>query len=149
MKYGHKWHKWLREWQRGYIILHKKMKFSIKDFFSKGYQIRRILRNWSHLLKKPLMENFIFLCSIIHWSYSFKTTFKGFAEIYSRTSTEQCTFWWDFFLWLLDVRKSLDNYLVNVSNKKSYKIMRISISSASVMNFQHDLQKVAFSKNIV
>ena len=65
MKYGHKWHKWLREWQRGYIILHKKMKFSIKDFFSKGYQIRRILRNWSHLLKKPLMENFIFLCSII------------------------------------------------------------------------------------
>ena len=29
------------------------MKFSIKNFFRK-------LRIWSHLLKKPLMENFIF-----------------------------------------------------------------------------------------
>ena len=41
-------------------ILHKKMKFSIKDFFSKCHQIRRKLRIWSHLLKKPLMENVIF-----------------------------------------------------------------------------------------
>ena len=38
----------------------QKMKFSIKDFFSKCDQIRGILRNWSHLLKKSLMENFIF-----------------------------------------------------------------------------------------
>ena len=36
------------------------MKFSIKDFFSKCDQIRRKLRILSHLLKKPLMENFIF-----------------------------------------------------------------------------------------
>ena len=42
----------------------KKMKFSIKDFFSKCGKIRRKLRIWSHLLKKPLMENFIFLCSV-------------------------------------------------------------------------------------
>ena len=33
----------------------QKMKFSVKDFFRK-------LRIWSHLLKKSLMENFIFLC---------------------------------------------------------------------------------------
>ena len=39
------------------------MKFSIKDFFSKYYQIRRKLRIWSHLLKKSLMENFIF-CAV-------------------------------------------------------------------------------------
>ena len=38
----------------------QKMKFSIKDFFSKCDQIRRKLRIWSHLLKKSLMENFIF-----------------------------------------------------------------------------------------
>ena len=38
--------------------LHKKMKFSIKEFFSKCDQIRRKLRIWSHLLKKSLMENF-------------------------------------------------------------------------------------------
>ena len=36
------------------------MNFSIKDFFSKCEQIRRFLRIWSHLLKKFLMENFIF-----------------------------------------------------------------------------------------
>ena len=36
------------------------MKFSIKDFFSKSDQIRSFLRIWSHLLKKSLMENFIF-----------------------------------------------------------------------------------------
>ena len=31
-----------------------------KDFFSQCDQIRRKLRIWSHLLKKSLMENFIF-----------------------------------------------------------------------------------------
>ena len=38
----------------------QKMKFSIKDFFSKCHQIHRKLRIWSHLLKKSLMENFNF-----------------------------------------------------------------------------------------
>ena len=38
----------------------QKMKFSIKDFFRKFDQLRRKLRNWSHLLWKSLMENFIF-----------------------------------------------------------------------------------------
>ena len=38
-----------------------KMKFFVKDFFSKYDQIRSFLRIWSHLLEKnPLMENFIF-----------------------------------------------------------------------------------------
>ena len=41
-----------------------KLKFSIKDLFSKYDQIRRKLRIWSHLLKKSLIENFIFLCNI-------------------------------------------------------------------------------------
>ena len=35
-------------------------KFSIKDFFSKCDQIRRKLQISSHLLKKLLVENFIF-----------------------------------------------------------------------------------------
>ena len=35
------------------------MKFSIKDFFSKCDQ----MRIWSYLLKKSLMENFIF-CAV-------------------------------------------------------------------------------------
>ena len=33
---------------------------SAKDFFGKWDQIRRKLGIWSHLLKKSLMENFIF-----------------------------------------------------------------------------------------
>ena len=41
----------------------QKMKFSIKDFFSKCNQIRSFLRIWSHLLEKSLMENFIF-CAV-------------------------------------------------------------------------------------
>ena len=41
----------------------QKIKFSIMDFFSKCDQIRRKLRNWSHLLKKSLMEKFIF-CAV-------------------------------------------------------------------------------------
>ena len=36
----------------------KKMKYSIKDFFSKCDQIHRKLRICSHLPKKSLMENF-------------------------------------------------------------------------------------------
>ena len=41
----------------------QKMKFSIKDFFSKCDQIRSFLPIWSHLLKKFLMENFI-ICAV-------------------------------------------------------------------------------------
>ena len=43
----------------------QKMKFSIKDFFSKCDQIRSFLCIWSHLLKKSLMENSIF-CVVIY-----------------------------------------------------------------------------------
>ena len=41
----------------------QKMKFSIKDFFSKCDQIRNFLRIWSHFLKKSVMGNFIF-CAV-------------------------------------------------------------------------------------
>ena len=39
------------------------MKFIIKDFFSKCDEIRSFLRIWSHLLKKSLMQNFVF-CAV-------------------------------------------------------------------------------------
>ena len=41
----------------------QKMKFLIKDIFSKCDQILRKLRTWTHFLKESLMVNFIFLCS--------------------------------------------------------------------------------------
>ena len=40
------------------------MEFSMKHFFSKFDHIRRFLQIWSHILKKSLMENFIF-CVVI------------------------------------------------------------------------------------
>ena len=45
---------------REYITA-QKMKFSIKDFFSKCDQIRSFIGIWSHLLKKFLMEVPLFL----------------------------------------------------------------------------------------
>ena len=42
------------------ITIAQKMKFSMQDFFSKCNQIRRKLRIWSHLLKKPLTGTTIF-----------------------------------------------------------------------------------------
>ena len=63
----------------------QKMKFFIKDFFSKCDQIRRKPRIWSHLLKKSAVKNFIF-CAVQdqfsevqntrsdkHWEYSLNT----------------------------------------------------------------------------
>ena len=45
------------------MVTAQKMKFSIKHFSSKCDQILRKLWIWSHLLKKSLMENFIF-CAV-------------------------------------------------------------------------------------
>ena len=42
----------------------QKMKFPITDFFSKQDQIRKKLRIWSYLLKKSVVENFIF-CAVL------------------------------------------------------------------------------------
>ena len=49
---SHKLHAW--------SCIAQKMKFSIKDFFSKCDQIRSFPRIWSHLPKKSFIENFIF-----------------------------------------------------------------------------------------
>ena len=56
----------IRPYFRWYVPLHfystaQKIKFSIKDFFSKCDQICSFLWIWSHLLKKSFAENFIFV----------------------------------------------------------------------------------------
>ena len=51
----------------------QKMKFSIKDFFSKCDQIRSFLRIWSHLLKKSLMGTFFF-CAVKVKAHHFHAT---------------------------------------------------------------------------
>ena len=62
------------------------MKFSIKDFFSKCDQICNFLRIWLHLLKKSLMENFIF-CAIFHHFLSYGTWYFQ-TRIYLCTAHE-------------------------------------------------------------
>ena len=44
----------------------QKMKFLIKDFFSKCDQIPSFLRIWAHLLKKSLIKNFIFCAETVY-----------------------------------------------------------------------------------
>ena len=60
----------------------KKMKLSIKDFFSNYDQIRRKMRIWSHLLEKSLMENFIFYAVL-----TFQTCKNASSEIYQYICT--------------------------------------------------------------
>ena len=49
----------------------QRMKFSIKDSFSECDQIHSLLRIRSHLLKKSLMENFIF-CALRFFQFGHK-----------------------------------------------------------------------------
>ena len=64
------------------------MKISIKDFFSKCDQIRRKLPICSHLLKKSLMENFIFCVVYLNM----ERYYENFAVCLERFS--ESTFHW-------------------------------------------------------
>ena len=44
----------------------QKIKFSIKGFFCKCVKVRSFMPIWSHLLKKSLIENFIFCAVQMH-----------------------------------------------------------------------------------
>ena len=70
----------------------QEMKFSIKDFFSKCDQIRWKLRIWSHLLKKSLMQNFIFGAVIVVlklYSASLKEVCEGFQFLVKLQTVHQ------------------------------------------------------------
>ena len=58
-------------------VIAKKMRFFIKDFFSKCDETRSFLRTWSNLLEKSLMENFIFCAWVsIDLTMLFATNFS-------------------------------------------------------------------------
>ena len=71
-------------------ITAQKMKFSIKDFFSKCDQISSFLRIWSLLPKKVLMENFI-LCAVV------KRVKLTNSILLIRTCNDSQYFLWKFF----------------------------------------------------
>ena len=78
-------------------ITAQKIKFSIKDFFSKSDQIHSFLRIWSHLLKKSLMKTFIF-CAVYQFreqqpgdinrenNYDFQSRSRGHDTFYNRNN---------------------------------------------------------------
>ena len=71
-------------WQKqrnGRVTLHKKQSFSIKCD-----QIHSFLRIWSHLLKKSLMANFIFLCNVT--TSKFKVLLKSAIKCREESSSE-------------------------------------------------------------
>ena len=51
------------QWSKGQSKNCTKKKFSMKDIFSRYVQIHNYIRIFLRLLKKSLMENFIFLCN--------------------------------------------------------------------------------------
>ena len=72
----------------------QKLKFSIKDFFSKFDQIRSFLWIWSHLHKKYLMENFIF-CAVRNAITRKDFTDEQFfcSKVCSKTTKDLKNFW--------------------------------------------------------
>ena len=65
----------------------QKMKFSVKDFFSRCDQIYRKLQIWSRLLKKSLMENFIF-CAVLKVGGVLQDIWKAFIILNATESQE-------------------------------------------------------------
>ena len=101
----------------------QKMKFSIKDFFSKCDQIHRKLLIWLHLLKKSLMENFIF-CAVhvstyirhsedVLCTFSLRPVYRGYLMQwfhYGKT----------FFLKRFHDNNSLENWTIFKSNREFF-----------------------------
>ena len=94
----------------------QKMKFSIKDLFSICDQIHRKPRIWSHLLKKALMEKFIFCAvsrngkttqteqSILHVFILFLK--RNDPQTFKRNGCKNCflqfvCYWYDLLRWML------------------------------------------------
>ena len=87
-----------------FITLHKKTKFSIKNFVSKCDQIRSSMRIWSHLLKKSLMKIFIFCAELLLPSESFfilriyNIWPSDLSSWQNPANTNMCFYWLHFTL---------------------------------------------------
>ena len=111
----------------------QKMKFSIKDFFSKCDKIRSFLRIWSHALKKSVMENFISLCSAVtnkYWVDSNRNEVKRSHHFKEPRNLNN----WDNFgakssrTWLLNKRNDWNQF---VASRDVYSQEKISTVAQS------------------
>ena len=101
----------------------QKMKLSIKEFFSKCDRIRIFLRIWSHLLKKSLMENFIF-CTVSSStrSYAITNSYFYFCLWFNSIFKMICSFW-------LMGNRYVILIIPNDNLKKVEKSLRLSMTS--------------------
>ena len=97
----------------------KKMKFSIKDFFTKCGQTRSFLWIWSHLLNTSLMENFIF--------FAVKIFINTFFTEHLRTTTRSSRLQMFFKLGAVAQRCSVKKVVVEISqNSQENSYTRVS-----------------------
>ena len=104
------------------------MKFSMKDLFSKYDQIRRKLQIWSHLLKKPFMENFIFRAVfIVGWYAKFLQSSSALNQAPEHFGSFRCIcYYWQIFTLLTDLYWqifTLDCLPVETSQKTMWKLI--------------------------
>ena len=109
----------------------QKMKISTKDFFSKCDQIYCLLQIWSHILKMSVMENFIFLCSVITQEYQQKTPPYGFSKKVLENLKKKIrqkvvlnTTIFSSLILIFFLKKKILNYLTFSCQKKTANISR-------------------------
>ena len=74
------------------VFTAKKIKFFIKDFFSKYEQICRNLRIWSYLLKKSFHRKLNFFVQCLEWmEYLYNRTFMYFFVYHFKSFRERKT----------------------------------------------------------
>ena len=121
--------------EKTHLVLLKKIKFSIKDFFSKCDQIRSFLRIWLHLLEKSLMENVILLCSV--WMNAW-----GLLKIEDNWYTLQICNWTKTSLmvnWLVEIEFS---WFCSITVIQKTMENTISISYSEIEVFLTKFQKL-------
>ena len=84
----------------------QKIKFSIIDFSSKCDQVRNFLRIWSRLLKKSLMENFIF-CVVENQRDSKQKTFFDIQEKAPSNKTPMLSKSMNMVIWVVGTSDQL------------------------------------------
>ena len=96
------------------------MKFSIKDFFSKCEQIRSFLRIWSHLLKKSIMENFIFCSDVFKKHIQSTFAMKCFRIKFGEENTMHCSNRDDFLQLSFTLKISIFSEAYYITQSKIY-----------------------------
>ena len=101
----------------------QKLKFSIKDFFSKCNQISRRLRIWSHLLKKPLINKFIFWAVLYDHLTLFSSCVLYFYCNFLSSYQEMAAVLFNFQMWFSFRVPKPNNYFIfqwQYSKAKNY-----------------------------